>query len=184
LLLTICAAALASAIVFPSGCPLDRLLTSEIDRKAQVSQQVAGIVNAIKLYESYYSIQPVGGESDHVNIPTDHVLIDILSGHNESENPSSITFNEGRSAKPAKGRRPAHSGFIDLGDGSQSLVGPWGNPYFVRLDGDDDGHIKDPSSDREIRSEVLCWSYGEADDRNDRASAVQTDPKDWITSWH
>ena len=157
------------------------ILSSKRDRAA-AAFQVAALVNAIKLYETQYSVLPSGGRKDGI-ILTDGDLIDILTGFDADNNPKRVPFIEGRAAKKAVGDKPRHSGFIDERDGSRRLVDPWGNEYAVILDWDHDGVIKIPGVKKPVRGSAVCWSFGEPKDPKKPGSAERNSPDKWISSW-
>jgi hypothetical protein len=152
-------------------------------RKAQAAQQVAGIVNAIKLYETQYSVLPLGNSGGEEEIPTDQDFIDILTGHDRDQNPKETAFLEGKEAKKPAGKKPARSGFVNEGTGSQSLVDPWGNYYVVIMDADDDGEIRVPETENPVRAKAVSWSYGKPESASDYKSAKKNEVKDWLASW-
>jgi len=178
LLIVISIIAILAAIAFPATS-----LVMNQARKAQASQQVAGIVNAIKLYETQYSVMPIGDSGGEQDLPTDQNFIDILTGQDRDQNPKEIAFLEGKVAKKPAGKKPARSGFIDEGNGSQSLVDPWGNYYMVIMDADDDGEIRVPQQETPLRTKAVCWSYGKPENASDYKSAKKNEPKDWQASW-
>ena len=178
LFLLILCGCIALIIIFPA-----RSLSPGSSRNLAAHQQVAGLVNAIRMFEISYSVLPDPGGNADLDIPTDPRLVDILTGSNTTQNPKAMTFLETKTAKPPSGNRPARGGLINHGKGSQSLVDPWGNLYMVRIDFDGDGSIEDPGGEGSISASVICWSFGKPSDRGRPASAMENDPEDWITSW-
>lgn len=170
--------AILAAIAFPATA-----MVMNQARVAQAEQDVRAVVSSIKSYEIHYGILPTAGSNDESDTPTDSKLIDILSGHDNEYNPKEMPFLEGKRAQPARAGKPARGGFVDEGDGSLSLVDPWGNFYVVRLDLDGDGQIKVPGRSKPVEASVACWSYGKPPNRKDHASAKQNDPSEFITSW-
>jgi len=179
LLIVIAIIAALALISFPAAA-----LVMNQAKKTQAASQVANIENAIKLFEADYGVlPPVEGASDTEKIETDSDFIDILTGQDKDLNPKGITYLEGKEAKKAKGDRPARSGFINEGSGSQSVVDPWGNRYVVMLDIDGDGQLKVPGNSDTIRTAVGVWSYGKPDDDDSHESAKTKEPSKWIRSW-
>ena len=178
LLIVISIIAILAAIAFPATS-----LVMNQARKAQAAQQVAGLVNAIKLYETTYSVLPVGLGGGEDEVPTDQDFVDILTGHDRDQNPKQTAFLEGKEAKKAAGRKPARSGFINEGNGSQSLVDPWGNYYIVIMDFNDDKEIDVPDSENPVRAKAVAWSYGKPSSASDYKSAKQNPQSKWLTSW-
>ena len=178
LLIVISIIAILAAIAFPATS-----LVMNQARKTQAAQQVANIVNAIKLYETQYSVLPLGASGGEEEVPTDQNFVDILTGHDRDQNPKEIAFLEGKEAKKPAGKKPARSGFIDEGNGSRSLVDPWGNYYVVIMDADDDGEIRVPQSENPVRTTAVCWSYGKPESASDYKSAKKNEPSDWLNSW-
>ena len=177
LLIVISIIAILAAIAFPATS-----LVMNQARKAQASQQVAGLVNAIKLFETQYSVLPIGTNGEE-EIPTDQEFIDILTGQDRDQNPKETVFLEGKEAKKASGNKPARSGFVNEGNGSQSLVDPWGNYYIVIMDADDNQEIDVPKTENPVRAKAVAWSYGKPSSKSDPKSAKQNEIKDWLTSW-
>ena len=179
LLIVISIIAILAAIAFPATS-----MVMNQARKAQAESQVAGIVNAVKLYETQYSVLPLGNSPGEQEIPTDSEFVDILTGVDTDNNTKEISFLEGKQAKKASGSKPARSGFVNQGNGSSSLVDPWGNFYMVILDANYDDEIKVPGTETPIRTKVVAWSFGKPDDSSDYKSARKNTVKDWLASWN
>lgn len=178
LLIVISIIAILAAIAFPATS-----LVMTQARKAQAKTQAQGIVNAIKLYETQYAVLPLGNSPGEQQILTDQNFINILTGVDQDQNPKETVFIEGKVAKQAAGSKPARSGFVEEGGGSQSLVDPWGNPYVVIMDADDDKQIKVPGIESPIRANAVAWSYGKPDKSSDHETARQNPPGKWQASW-
>lgn len=178
LLIVISIIAILAAIAFPATS-----MVMNQARKASASQQAAGLVNAVKLYETQYSALPTGNSPGEQPVPTDPDFIDILTGVDTQNNTKEISFLEGKVAKPKSGSRPARNGFVDEGNGSQSLVDPWGNHYMVIMDADYDKEIKVPGIETAIRTTAVAWSYGKPDSASDYESAKKNPVKNWQSTW-
>ena len=178
LLIVISIIAILAAIAFPATS-----LVMNQARKAQASAQVEGLVNAIKLYETTYAVLPLGSGGGEDTVPTDQDFIDILTGHDRDQNPKEISFLEGKEAKKAAGNKPARSGFVDEGNGSQALVDPWGNYYNVIMDANDDKEIDVPQHEQAVRAKAVAWSYGKPENSSDHKTARQNEKKKWLKSW-
>ncbi|MFT5109444.1 MAG: prepilin-type N-terminal cleavage/methylation domain-containing protein [Verrucomicrobiales bacterium] len=178
LLIVISIIAILAAIAFPATS-----LVMNQARKAQASQQVSGIVNAIKLFETQYSVLPISGSGGEEEIDTDQAFVDILTGVDTTGNPKGTPFLEGREAKKARGNKPARAGLVQEGNGSQSLVDPWGNYYVVKMDANDDNEIDVPERDNPVRAKAVAWCYGKPTTASDAKSAQQNPASKWLTSW-
>jgi prepilin-type N-terminal cleavage/methylation domain-containing protein len=178
LLIVISIIAILAAIAFPATA-----LVMNQARKAQAAQQVAGIVNAIKLFETQYSVLPLGSSAGEEQLDTDQLFIDILTGHDTINNPKETVFLEGKQAKAAAGKKPPRSGLIQEGGGSQSLVDPWGNFYVVIMDADDNKEIDVPESENPVRAKAVAWCYGKPPKSSEHETALQNPSSKWLTSW-
>ena len=151
--------------------------------RSLAAQQISALVNAVKLYETTYSVLPIGDETDEIVRSTGADLVDILMGRDSDDNPREIVFIKGKPAKKAEGDLPPRSGMVAGANGSKRLVDPWGNEYAVILDSNHDREIEIPGIEDRVRAGVVCWSYGKPKDPKDPKSAMKNPPKEWIASW-
>ena len=114
-------------------------------------------------------------------IPTDSKLMNVLMGLDADKNPKGVRY---LSVPKAKGKtlKTAKSGLLAK-DGNAWLRDPWGNPFFVLLDHDDDHTIKDPFGKNPLHGRVsIAWSAGK-DGKLDFDNPEAEVNKDNIYSW-
>jgi len=136
--------------------------------------------NAISVYFLEYRKYPVRNPTGDSTVRTEGELMAILLG-NDSEgekdgmNPRRITFLTGKQAKPTrdggwrKGINPNY-------EENPGLYDPWGNPYWVKLDADNDNRLSEIDGVGELNESIAIWSAG-----------PDGDPATWednIKSWY
>ena len=139
-------------------------------RKAQAKNDAVGIAQAVIQYSAEYSRPPLKEFDGDESLTSEAgYFMAALTGEDEERtlNPKGIRFFTGKDAKSGKG------GFVN---GTTEYTDPWGEPYFIIVDGDFDGKIEDPTdSANKIRGKVLVYSKGP-----EKGAAK---PKDYIRSW-
>ncbi len=123
------------------------------------------IANAVVQYEMEYGHVPpaADGTKDH-DMETDSSaaakLIFMLIGKDKAANPNSQNFvgdiNETTDSKDGMERT----------ENSAALWDPWGHPYRVLMDTNEDGLLKDPETGIQVKLKVLVWSAGKDGDFN------------------
>jgi len=158
---------------------LDRVILADGERATEK------IVDGILRFEADYGVLPPVEGLSEVAIPTDQLLVDILTGSDQEKNPKDNIYLEGSDARRRDGELPFRNGFVDEDgkDTSHSFVDPWGNYYMVIVDADGDGKIKVPGETSPLNLKAVCWSYGEPTKNSDHRSALNNPPTDWIKSW-
>ena len=129
-------------------------------KKTQAKNDVTQIVTAVNAFYTEYGKYPLPSTaSGDTKLPGDALqqdLMDALRNNGGTLNPRAIVFLSPPDAKnPSQPRSGiANRGFYD----------PWGNLYFIAVDGDYDNIIaaaKHGYTDlNEVRSGVIAWSYG------------------------
>ena len=129
---------------------------------AKAQAEMTTLVEALKNYESTYGVLPLkclgatpadgkisGTDGTHTAYET---LIRILQGEN-------LTVN-------GKAMNKRQVAFLD-GKDEGTFPDPWGNDYYVLLDGDGDGKLDPPTADEPTgldgkpwRKSILIWSAG------------------------
>ena len=150
------------------------------------------IEGAIKQYESVYERFPTGSQTEKdaagadltfgmegtkPNAEVIVILQDIArtGDVNESHrrNPRQIRMLD---AKVARDNRSQGVG------PDYEYRDPWGKPYIITLDLNDDGKCQDPIY-RELNNSVMIWSYGPDRDKDLFAPANAGHNKDNVLSW-
>ena len=146
-------AAILGVIIYLVNYPLVNR-TGSIGHAAH--REVMNLVDAIKQYELEYSKFPLSeGEGlDFVNLTTDAATMRVLLGNDEVLNPRGSRYYEGKAAKGGKNG-------LDYGDGSEDpdLLDPWGRPYHILIDSNNDGDVTTPDG-IEIQMSVIAYSLG------------------------
>jgi len=144
---------------------------------------VANLELAVVMFEVDNKTWPVARRGNSRDAPTDHILIDVLTGKDTDLNPNGTCYFEHRDAKPERGDRPPRDGLVTEANGSQRLVDSWGNLLVVKFDTDGDGFVDVPGHSKPIKRSVVCWSYGKPPDKSDHKSALDNPPYEWIKNW-
>ena len=133
---------------------------------AQVT--ATAICNAVQGYELDFDHlpRPVSGVTGHdwdTDSGESEQIISILKGLEVNQNPwKSDYLGDIREAKMTESGRL--SGIVRSSD-SSAVVDPWGSPYLIRLDGDGDGFVANPSqTDARLKEIVIVWSAGKDGD--------------------
>ncbi len=116
-------------------------------------------------------------EYDHLPAPTSAVkgkdwnsdsgdaenLISILKALDATANSKQIDFlGDIKDAKTEDGKRL--NGLVRE-DSTIALLDPWGHPYLIRMDGDGDGFVTDPSDPgKRLAKKAIVWSAGKDGD--------------------
>ncbi len=98
--------------------------------RMSASAEVSGIDIAIRQFYSDYSYYPDQSSSGDLDYTGDAVLVDILRGHDTTENPRGIVYLEIEDD--------------DLGGGGE-LIDPWENEYVILADGNFDNEVNVPT---------------------------------------
>lgn len=159
LLIVIGIIAILAAVAFPvTGMVIEKA------RKTEALNECVNLVRAVKQYEADYNKYPIKSGSagtDSLETTSNESFMKILLGTDDSQsglNPRGIVYYGGKAAKEGT------SG-LDYGEGGgdPSLKDPWGNLYFIQIDGNYDGDVAGPAdceSSNEIRTGVIAWSKG------------------------
>ncbi len=139
----------------------------------------------------YNAIDQFHTEYDHLPAPTSAVkgkdwdsdsgdaenLISILKALDPTANSKKIDFlGDIKDAKTEWGKR--FNGLVRTAK-SAALLDPWGHPYLIRLDGDGDGFVTDPSDPgKRLAKKVLVWSAGKDGDPATWKDNVGSWPRD------
>jgi prepilin-type N-terminal cleavage/methylation domain-containing protein len=144
-------------------------------KKTQAKNDATQIATAINAFMSEYGKLPTDATGDINASQTTSTIMDALCPPTPSSppalNPRGITFLEIPKAKNGKNGREDGGAYLD----------PWGQAYFISMDGDYDGVVKGPSgtgASEDIRKTAIVWSKGDPNRIKDYAS-----PEKWIKSW-
>lgn len=141
-------------------------------KKNRAHHTAMNLKNAIHTYHTEYRRLPVSpslAAEKEIHLVSNRELMDVLcaspaeTGKN-GLNTRKIVFFTDRTARPM-GNGKYHSGVRIDSDGSAELYDPWGQNYYVVLDGDGNGRLKKPSWDEktdsaEITDPIIIWSPG------------------------
>ena len=138
-------------------------------RKAQAMNDCVQTVNAIKAYYTEYGKYPIASEGTGVFEGDNSALFAVLRADDDTLNPRRIVFFEGTEAK-----EPGRYGFAE---GAHNFLDPWGNEYNIRMDGDYDNQVDNPTSrgPGTLRTGVIAWSLG--------PDGSAGDDDDYVVSW-
>jgi hypothetical protein len=143
---------------------------------------VRALEQAISSYQLEYGRFPFGGDQDVELNTEDDEIMSILAGvPGNPLNRREKVFYQGKRAKSARGGEPV-GGIYGEGD-NLMMADPWGQPYHLIIDANDDNKVHNPKFDYggedTLRGRsVIVWSTGKP-----RKKGVANDPKDWHTSW-
>jgi type II secretory pathway pseudopilin PulG len=147
-------------------------------KRMQAKNDATQIATAINAYVSEYDHLPTKARTD-VTVSDDGAaseIMDVLCPPNlqspPAENPKGITFLEiPRATKDGRNGRA---------NGTGPYLDPWGNAYFIALDGDRDGFVWAPAGSAHrarVHKTVAVWSRG------DPKREGYDRPEKWIKSW-
>ncbi len=173
LLVVISIIAILMTLLFPAA-------SSAINaaKKTQAKNDATQIATAINAYMSEYGKLPIEGTGDINGSQATDKIMDALCPPNPNSppdlNPRGITFLE-----IPKATRDGRNGRV--GGTTGPYEDPWGQAYFISLDGDYDGTVQGPSgssANEDIRKTVIVWSKGDP-----KRTKEYSDPSKWIKSW-
>ena len=110
-------------------------------------------------------------------------LLRVLRGKDPANNRSMIAFIEAKTAgRDSDSDHPYRSG---ISPETSAFFDPWGNPYRIAIDADDDEQIANPYSDDgpPIRARVIVWSLGKDGKQGSPANPHTSKGSDDVTSW-
>ena len=142
---------------------------SAINRSKKLkSQHLATVlVEGLDSFHSTYSRYPdfgASGEEARTNGEAGSELLTILLGKEEvgdsMQNKKQTAFAEFReSQNKNQGGLVYSSG--DAGARPEGLYDAWGNPFYIRIDLENDGALEDPfTPGKVVRDSVIVYSYG------------------------
>ena len=126
------------------------------------------IFNALDQFHTEYDCLPMptsgekGRDWDTDSSAAENIVV-IFKGLDPSANPKAMDFlGDIKDAKHVDGER--RNGLV-RDAATAALVDPWGQPYFIRMDGDRDGFVADPAHpDQRLAKTVIVWSAGKDGD--------------------
>jgi len=198
LLIVIAIIAVLAAILLP--------VISNAVTKAEVTKcraELSTLSNAIKQFESTYGVLPIPSgwkkgdshENEFLDADAYKWLILILQGESVSSSDNSAYKGYGESAK-VNSRKIKFLDIVSNTDGV--FLDPWDKSYYVHFDGDYDGKIAEPSSNKicgllnadNIRYSVVIWSAGPDNKSSDTYNSstnkdnVYSIPTNWSKAGH
>ena len=109
---------------------------------------------AIHMFHDEYNYYPVPQQQGDVVTTSDATLMRVLQNQEESGaaklNSHGITYLDTWTASPRR------AGFDD----DFNFIDRWKSPFHVILDMDNDGHVTDPESGKELPERILVYSAG------------------------
>lgn len=164
-----------------AGCNRAANTAIENANIARARSQVANLVNAIKMYQTDYGRLPIrgGAPGDQEFNTVNDDIISLLGGNSiDGLNPRETAYFESRQAEGIDSGKPTNGVYGD-GEGLR-LVDPWGNPYYIVIDGDDDTMIDGlPGLKSEpLRTTVAAWSEGNPE-KVDESNPTSNFIKSW-----
>lgn len=140
-----------------------------IRAKASAQSAAVTILNAIDQYHTDYDFFPaptsaVKGHDIETDSTAEEGLILILKGMDITANSRKTDYlGDIKDAKTLEGANRL-DGLVRDAD-AISLVDPRGQPYLIRLDGDGDGYVEDPSNPGTmLHKTAIVWSAGKDGD--------------------
>jgi hypothetical protein len=135
---------------------------------------IQALEDACSLYDDQYDSLPLSaGTNSDTTVTTDDSETGIITAslYYPQRDNYRVSFLEFREAKNGK------NGIIKTGQ-SYSMLDPWGNPYFIRLDLDYNQSITAPVTGEIHHKRFLIWSSGP-----DGKTGTPETTKDDIHSW-
>jgi len=154
-------------------------------KKAQAKNDATQLVIAVQAFYTEYGKYPLKwawSEDDwtYDSGNPNSTLIQMLSanGTEATNNPRGIVFLETKTAKK-KG-----ANWVNGLDPDGIFRDPWGGQYFIRVDCDYDGKVRDPYiTTGTMRKSVTAWSPGPDQKFDYNQSETSSNNKDNVTSW-
>ncbi|MFK7909850.1 MAG: prepilin-type N-terminal cleavage/methylation domain-containing protein [Akkermansiaceae bacterium] len=148
------------AILAALGTPaiLAQLKKAKIAKSQGVCQAFEVAVNN---FESEYNFLPYSGSAPNADteIRSNTDIMSVLAGLEDEVNFKKIKFFE--LGEPKGSSEASYKDGMHVSGNSAKLYDPWGEPYYLELDYDYDGQIKNPYEAGEfIRKKAICWSKG------------------------
>jgi hypothetical protein len=178
-LLLVVAVALFIGLLFPA-IPKP---AGKVRPEAKVA--VGQLTTALKQYHAEYGKWPdFTGDGDFVEPAKLGQLMRVLRALDDVSNPRKIVFFEYTAARPGRSSKQRFVSGLEPITGV--LLDPWGNPYRIKLDADDDGVTVSPyrlNPAPSIRTNVLVWSLGNDGQQADQYRGPGNKISDDIVSW-
>jgi prepilin-type N-terminal cleavage/methylation domain-containing protein len=164
LLVVIAILAILMSMLFPA---VNKALDNA--KRTQAKNDVTQIAAALIAYQNEYGKLPLpGGSTGDLLADTNGEFYDALAGTDTANNPRGIVF------LTAPRTTSGHSG---RENGTGPYLDPWGNAYFVSMDGDYNNQLQGPDGSTNQLS-VLVWSKG-----NKKYTSDYNNPAKYIKSW-
>ena len=142
-------------------------------RDLQTKATIKGLELAIRGYQTEYNKLPEIGTTDEATfVESKGPLLDIITATDASKNPRGIQFYD----PPMPTKSGKGGGISDSSGKLLEVRDPFGSPYRLHFDWNDDGKIPDPEHPgSDIPAKVIIYSAGSDLDYNTW--------KDNVTSW-
>ena len=132
------------------------------------------VISCDAFFEEYQALPMATTSINDTEQATDNQLMATLVGKRsaEKENPKFLTFFRWKQAK-------AGNGGLIIRNGKMRLTDPWGTPYRVVFNYDNNNQLREPLEGKIISDQrVIAYSYGP-----DRMSGTPETNADNICSW-
>ena len=154
-------------LIVPGLVPISRVLEKAKMTDARVT--MTAVLNAITSFErdnDRLPLQPAAPKAKDFDTDTSPAsgMIALLMGMDVAGNPRVTDYlGEIKEAKVIKDK--LLGGLYRQTETTIGLYDPWGQPYRIRLDGDSDGGVDDPSAPgTRIPKTIAIWSAGKDGD--------------------
>jgi hypothetical protein len=156
-------------LIMAAGFFAGRGRRTENRKKSEAMEASQRLVIAILSFDLDHQRLPLpvgvpGGKDLDTDTSAGAGVVSALKGFDETVNPRGVDYlGEVKDARVTVGG--PISGVYKESEHVAALFDPWGRPYHLRIDGDGDGFLNDPSRPgMKIRSKVLIWSSGKDGD--------------------
>ena len=154
-------------------------------RKAEAKTSAWALAAALKSYYVQYGGKwpDFTGDGLFLDEKRQGQLLRVLLGKDPANNRSMVIFIEAHAAR--EGSDSSHPYLSGISPKTGAFFDPWGNPYRVTIDTDDDEQIANPYSNDgpPIHAHVIVWSLGKDGQQGSPANPHTFKGSDDVTSW-
>ena len=166
LLVVIAIIAILAAMGFGAGA-----MAINKAKKTHALSDCSNLVQAIQaFYDDYNTLPDVPDADDSPGAKSDSLLMNMLVGYDEENNPKEVRYFQGKDAKGSSAIS-SYGGLYYENNRTVELLDPWrkvsgdaanNRHFFVMLDGDYDDELKDPfNNDKPLPGRrAIVWCTG------------------------